>query len=134
MKSENETRVREALRAMERGDLDAIVAMSDPEVEFVNPVTAVEPGTRHGHEGLKTGLGGMLDVFDGLRIEPQRIVDLGDRVVVSGVFSGRGRSSGAEFEPQPFGFLVTLRDGLVLRYEWFAEVEDAFRAAWIDPG
>ena len=129
MTSENERWVRESLSAMERGDLDAIVAISHPEVEFVNPPTAVEPGTRHGHDGLKTGLGGMLEAFEDLRIDPQAIEDLGDRVVVTGVWGGRGRTSGAGFDPQPFGFLVTLRDGRMIRYEWFASPEEARAAA-----
>jgi ketosteroid isomerase-like protein len=129
MTSDNEKRVRESLSAMERGDLDAIVAISHPEVEFVNPPTAVEPGTRHGHDGLRIGLGGMLEAFGDLRIDPQTIEDRGDRVVVTGVWGGRGRSSGAAFDPQPFGFLVTLRDGLMIRYEWFASPEEARTAA-----
>jgi len=131
MTTENETLARESLKAMERGDLDAIVAISHPEVEFVNPPTAVEPGTRHGHEGLKAGLGGMLEVFDDLRIDPQRIVDLGDRVVVTGVFSGRGRTSGAQFQPQPFGFIVTLDGGQMIRYEWFTGPQEALEAAGV---
>jgi ketosteroid isomerase-like protein len=123
--SANEKRVRDALAAMERGDVDAIVAVSDPDVEFVNPPTAVEPGTRRGHDGLRLGLGGMLEVFDDLRIEPHRIDDLGDRVVVTGRFSGRGRASGVKFDPQPFGFVVTLRGDRMIRYEWFASPEEA---------
>jgi ketosteroid isomerase-like protein len=134
MTSENEALVRGSLKAMERGDLETIVALSDPDVEFVNPPTAVEPGTRRGHDGLRLGLGGMLEAFEGLQIEPQRIVDLGERVVVTGRFSGRGRGSGAQFEPQPFGFLVTLRDGKMIRYEWFAGPDEALRAVGIEPG
>jgi len=134
MTRENARLVHESLSAMERGDIDAIVAISDPDVEFVNPPTAVEPGTRHGHDGLRIGLGGMLEAFAGLRIEAQRIVDLGDRVVVTGVWSGRGRGSGAEFDPQPFAFLVTLRAGRMIRYEWFADVDEAFTAAGVDEG
>ena len=129
MRSENERLVRESLSAMERGDLDAIVAISHPEVEFVNPPTAVEPGTRHGHDGLRVGLGGMLEAFEDVQIEPHRIIDLDDRVVVTGVFSGRGIVSGYEFDPQPFGFLVTFRDGRMIRYEWFASPEEARAAA-----
>jgi ketosteroid isomerase-like protein len=117
---------------MERGDLDAIVAISHPEVLFVNPPTAVEPGTRHGQDGLRSGLGGMLEAFEDLRIEPRAIEDLGDLVVVTGVWGGRGRTSGAAFGPQPFGFLVTLRDGLMIRYEWFGSPDDARRAAGLD--
>jgi ketosteroid isomerase-like protein len=123
--SGNEKRVRDALAAMERGDVDAIVAVSEPDVEFVNPATAIEPGTRHGHDGLRLGLEGMLDVFEDLRIEPHRIVDLGDRVLVTGQFSGRGRASGVRFDPQPFGFVVSMRGDRMIRYEWFASPEEA---------
>jgi ketosteroid isomerase-like protein len=135
MESENVRLMHDALAAMERGDLDAIAALADPDVEFVNPPSALEPGTRRGHEGLKTGLGGMLEAFAELRIEPHRIVDRGDTVVVTGVFSGRGRGSGYRFDPQPFGFLVRLRDGRVVRYEWFADRDEALQAAGLEePG
>jgi ketosteroid isomerase-like protein len=133
MTSQNERRVHEALDAMARGDIDAIVALAEPDVEFVNPDTALEPGTRHGPDGLRTGLGGVLEAFEDLRFEPERVVDLGDRVLATGSFSGRGRGSGYQFDPQPFCFLVTLRGENMIRFEWFADTEDAFRAAGIDP-
>jgi ketosteroid isomerase-like protein len=131
MTSENEARVRESLKAMEQGDLDAIAAQAHPDVEFVNPPYALEPGTRHGIEGFKTGLSGMLEAFEGLRFESGRVIDLGDRVVALGLWSGRGRGSRYEFEPQPYAFLVTLREGRVIRYEWFADGDEALRAAGI---
>lgn len=133
MTTGNEARVRKALEAMRQGDLDAIVALSEPDVEFVNPATALEPGTRYGRDGLRIGLGGMLEAFEDMRFEAERIVDLGDRVLATGTFSGRGRGSGYQFDPQPFCFLVTLRGEKMIRFEWFAEPEEAFAAADIDP-
>ena len=132
MTSENERRLQEGLSAMERGDIEPILAFSDPEVEFVNPPTAVEPGTRHGIEGLGVGLHGMLDVFEELRFDTEDVIDLGDRLVATGVFRGRGKSSGYQFDPVPFGFIAWLRDGLMIRFEWFAGPEEARRAAGLD--
>jgi ketosteroid isomerase-like protein len=132
MTSENVQRVHESLRAMERGDVDAILAQSDPEVDFVNPPSAVEPGTRHGPEGLRAALMGMLEVFDELRFDTEQVIDLGDRLVATGLFTGRGRGSGAQFDPVPFGFIVTLRDGRMIRYEWFAGPQEALQAAGLE--
>jgi ketosteroid isomerase-like protein len=127
----NVQRVRQALLAMERGDVDAVVAQAHPDIEFVNPPYAIEPGTRHGVEGFKTGLGNMLEAFEELRFDSQRVIDLGDRVVAVGRWTGRGRGSSYKFDPQPYAFLVTLHEGQIIRYEWFALPEEAFAAAGI---
>jgi ketosteroid isomerase-like protein len=130
--SQNVDRMMEGLRAMERGDLDAIVAMADPEVEFINPEHALEPGTRHGHDGLRVGLGAMLEVFENLKFELERVVENGDHVVALGSFRARGRGSGMEVVAT-FAVLATLRDGKMVRYEWFTEAAEALRAAGIPP-
>jgi len=130
----NEERVRAALAAMERGDVDAIVAQAHPEVEFVNPPYALEAGTRHGIDGLRAGLGAMLDAFQDLRFESGRVIDLGDRIVAYGEWSGRGRGSEYGFGPVPYAFVVTMRDGQMVRYEWFTDPAEALAAVGIhDP-
>jgi ketosteroid isomerase-like protein len=128
---QNLDRVREGIKAMERGDLDAIVATADPNVEFVNPDDALEPGSRTGPEGLRAGLKGMLDAFEGLRIDVDRLVDIDEQVVVIGRFSGRGRGSGAGFTPQPFGLVLTMRGGKLTRYEWM-QPSQALEAAGLE--
>jgi ketosteroid isomerase-like protein len=128
--SQNVEQLKEGFRAMERGDVEAIVALAHPDVEFVNPDTALEPGTRHGPDGLRIGMAAVLEVFDDLRFEYERIIDLEDRVVAIGTFSGRGKGSGLVV-PAPFAIVVTLRDGKLARFEWFASPEDALRAAGV---
>jgi ketosteroid isomerase-like protein len=132
MTSPNIDRLMDGFRAMERGDVDAVVALADPDVEFVNPETALEPGTRRGPEGLRIGLTGVLEVFEELTFDPERIVDLEDRVVAIGSFRGRGKASGMEVGPAPFAIVATLREGRLVRFEWFATAADALRAAGVD--
>lgn len=128
MTSRNVEQLLEGFRAMERGDVEAIVALAHPDVEFVNPDTAVEPGTRRGLDGLRIGMAAVLEVFDDLRFDHERIIDIEDRLVAIGTFSGRGKGSGLVV-PAPFAIVVTLRDGRLARFEWFASPEDALRAA-----
>jgi len=130
--TENERRVRESLRAMERGDVEWIAAQAHPDVEFVNPPYALEPGTRLGIEGVRTAFRNMLDAFEELRFESERVVDLGDRVIALGMWTGRGKGSRYRFDPLPYAFLITLRDGQLIRYEWFNEHAEALAAAGIE--
>ena len=61
------------------------------------------------------------------------MIDLGDRVVGLGMWTGKGKGSGYEFDPQPYAFIVTLdEEGRMIRYEWFAEHDEALRAAGLD--
>jgi ketosteroid isomerase-like protein len=133
MASRNVEQLIEGFRAMERGDVEWIVARADPDVEFVNPDYALESGTRHGPDGLRAGMHGMLDAFEDLRFEHHQILEVDDRVVATGTFTGRGRASGMPFGPLPFAVVATQRDGRLVRYEWFGEPEEALRAAGVEP-
>jgi ketosteroid isomerase-like protein len=44
--------VTQFFHAWNRQDLEACLAMADPDIEYVNAPSAVEPGTRHGHDGF----------------------------------------------------------------------------------
>ena len=134
MPSQNVEQLIEGFRAMERGDVEWIVALADPDVEFVNPDHALESGTRHGPDGLRAGMAAMLEAFEDLRFKHDRIVEVGDRVAATGTFTGRGRGSGMPFGPMTFAVVTTQRDGKLVRYEWFAEAEEALRAAGAEPG
>jgi ketosteroid isomerase-like protein len=129
MSSPNIERVMNGFRAMERGDLDEIAELADPDVQFVNPDYALEPGIRHGPEGLRIGLGAILDVFENLEFAYERVDELGDRVLVTGTFTGRGKGSGMAFDPSPFAILLTMRGDRLVRFEWFIDAAEAEEAA-----
>ena len=61
----------------------------DPDVEYVNPPDAVEPGTRRGRRAFA----GIRDAYVHVRIEPEEFIDAGDDVVVA---LTRGRSVSLE--------------------------------------
>jgi ketosteroid isomerase-like protein len=89
----------------------------------------MEPGTRRGLSGVRTALTALRDSFEALSFQIGEVVDLGDRVLVTGTFSGIGRASGAAFGPQTFGSVLTFAEGRVRRYEWYLSHGEARAAA-----
>jgi ketosteroid isomerase-like protein len=96
-----------------------------PEVEW----TSREDGlTYRGREGVREALERWLESFDQYRYEVQRIIDCGgDDVLVIGLEVGRGAMSGAEVRSVNH-VLLTIRDGMILRFREFCEESDALEA------
>jgi ketosteroid isomerase-like protein len=123
--------VRAAYAALDRSDIDAVLDLLHPDVEFRNPEYAMEPGIRHGHEGFRKAMEAGFEAFDDVRYEIERILDGGDVIVVSGRFKGRGRSGGVPFEA-PFAHVFEIRDDKAASVSWFQDADEALRVAGID--
>jgi uncharacterized protein len=100
----------------------------DPEIEWVNPPEAVEPGTRRGIEEFDTAARTVADTFEEVGVEIERMMDAGERVVVIATLRGRGRGSGADVERRQ-GYVWTIREGKAVRFEWFNDPAKAMEAA-----
>jgi ketosteroid isomerase-like protein len=61
------------------------------------------------------------------RMDPEEIIDAGDRVVVMIRHSGRGKLSGVDVE-QRFAMVWTLRDGRAVRMEVYRSRDEALAA------
>ena len=120
--------VRSFYRAWTRGDLPGPVELMDSEIEYVNPVRAVEPGTRRGLKAFSTAVEKVFEGWETWEIEPEKFRTAGDQVVVVIRYRMRVRGSRAEVEARESA-LWTLRDGKVVRYAWFHEPADALEAA-----
>jgi hypothetical protein len=68
--------------AWNRRDLETLQALSDPEVEFVNSPTAVEPGTRRGIDEVAAVARAQWEMLLDARWEIDRIYDRGDEIFV----------------------------------------------------
>ena len=97
-----------------------------PDVEYVSPPDAVEPGVRRGLEGFRTVLAA---VTEGLGPAAQfrlgEVVERGERVLVCMSIRTGGGASGVEVTGPAVGVVWTLRDGKVRRVEWFWGLEKA---------
>ncbi len=122
--------IRRFYAALNAGDLDAVVALCDDRVEFVNPEHAAEPGTRTGPVAFRRAFERLLADFTEFRSHVVDIRAMGDDVAVTEESTGRGRASDIPFS-DVHGHLFSLRDGRITRFRWFktaGELHDATRA------
>jgi ketosteroid isomerase-like protein len=90
--------VRRAIEAWNGEDVDAMVELSHPEVEYVNAPHALEPGTRRGRDSLATVLREQWRSLPGARLEVDRIHDRGDLIYTEGRLSRSMPGSDARVE------------------------------------
>jgi ketosteroid isomerase-like protein len=128
---------RQAYEAANRRDFDVLLLRLDPEIEFQfdeSPVGGMLPpdlvGVHRGHEGYVRVWEAGLEAADNYRLEPEEVIDFGDRLLVVGRQTGRGTSSGIPFD-EPLLSLFTLRRGLVVRLKDFATRDKALEAAGV---
>jgi uncharacterized protein len=134
MSQENVEIVRRMYDAWNRHDLETSLALADPEIEYVNSPTAVEPGTRHGHDGLTAVLRTQWEMLSDARQEIERIYDRGEEIISLSRVSRRMPGSEHRIEGQNL-LSWTIRDGKVTRVEVFfgrAEIQKALEAAGLE--
>ena len=128
MSDENVEIVRSFYRAWARDDFPGPAELMDPEIEYINPPGAVEPGTRRGLAAFRKAVEKVFEGWEAWEMEPEEFKAVGDQVVVVLSYKARGRKSGAQIEGRESA-LWTVRDGKVLRYAWFRDPAEAADAA-----
>jgi uncharacterized protein len=118
MSEENVEVVRELYEAMDAGRLDPVLSFLDPEIEYVNPPDAIDPGTRHGIQGMVEAVANVTEPFESSAHTIEDIVPNGDKVLVTVTFRATGRGSGASAE-QDEAHVWTFNEGKVVRFQWF---------------
>ena len=132
MSEEDRETVRAAYAAWNRGD-DSFFEYIDLEMEWIPPDQFVG-GTIRGREGLRDLLASFTDAFEKVEWEPVQLFDTGrdGEVLVLVDNHTRGKGSGAEVVAR-VAHLLRLRDGKLVWGQSFANAEEGFRAAGLEP-
>jgi ketosteroid isomerase-like protein len=104
------------MEAWNRRDLEGIVALADPDIEYINSPDAVEPGTRRGHEGLRNVLQSQWEGMPGSRQVVDRIYVRGEEIISAGRVSMQMPGSAAGIESEAL-LSWRFRDGRVIRLQ-----------------
>jgi len=124
--------VRRSFEAMAAWDVDALLRLYDPDVEFL-PLTGtrVESGGYRGHDGVRAYFSEARQLWDVLEPEGEEYRDVGGFVVVAGRCRVRGRVSGAESRPA-CAWVVGVRDGMIVSHRTCATYDEALGFAGVE--
>jgi ketosteroid isomerase-like protein len=114
--------------AIGRWDIDALLELYDPGVEFL-PLTGtrVESGGYIGHSGVREYFEEVAEIWEELRPHADDVRTVGDHVVLLGGCAVRGRGSGAVSD-SPMAWVLTVRSGKVVRHRGYRTREEALEA------
>ncbi|MGH2975121.1 MAG: nuclear transport factor 2 family protein [Solirubrobacterales bacterium] len=109
-------------------DPDWLLELASPDIEYVNPPYAVEPGVRRGPVEVVRAMRAFAEVWEKSRHELHELFDCGDIVVAAVSWYTRSRGSESELV-QEEAHSWSLRKGQIARFEWGKDLETALEAA-----
>ena len=119
--------VREIIDALNRADVDGMLARMDPDFEWrpleASPVAPVYRGPDQVRRYVEDWLG----TFESVRLDIEELTGLGDRVLAVVRAHGRGRASGVQLDSR-FCQVWTVRGGSAVAMEEHATREQGLAA------
>jgi ketosteroid isomerase-like protein len=128
MSQENVELVERLYEAWRRDGFGVVPGLMDPDIEWVNPSYAVEPGIRRGYDQFAAAAAAVLSVYADYRVSSRTIYDAGDRVAVRARVSTRSLGNDVPIDAER-GYVFDVRSGQVVRFAWFNDPAEALRAA-----
>jgi ketosteroid isomerase-like protein len=120
--------VQEMVARWNGGDYDGIMSFYRDDVVMIAGPEWPDPGPWEGKEQVAWNQRQWLEAWDSAELVLDDVEATRDKVFAAGRWHSRGRSSGFGGE-MPVAVVLTLEDGLVTRFEWFLEADEARRAA-----
>ena len=120
--------VRDTLAAFNRGGVEAALDYFDPSIEWLAPPEWLEQRLYKGHDGIREIAAVWTENFDEYRLDLERAIGAGDRVIALVYQRGRIKGSGNEIE-QPIGYDWEVRNGKGVRVQVYFSWNEALKAA-----
>jgi|SRR3954447_8195843 len=129
MSQENVEIVRKSVDAVNRGDIEEVLAFIGTDAELHSAIVGgAEGNVYRGHDGFRKWFAESTASFEQLDTQLTEFRAVDDRVIAFGRIYARGRGSGLELDSET-GWVFTLRDGKVLKAEGFLSRANALEAA-----
>lgn len=129
--SSNVDMIRGLYDAVAQGDIGAVLAGLDANVEWIEAPGFPYAGTYVGPDAVLTNVLARIGTdWDGYTITPQEFIDGGARVVVPGLYAGTYKATGKSFEAE-FAHIWTVRGGKVIGFHQYVDsalVQEALKS------
>jgi ketosteroid isomerase-like protein len=109
-------------------DPEELLELATPDVEYINPSYAVEPGVRRGPDAVAEAMRRFAEPWERSRHELRELYDGGDVVVAAVSWYVRGRGSSRDVVNEE-AHTWTLREGRIAAFEWGQDLDKALAAA-----
>lgn len=123
--------IRSAYEALNRGDIEALVDVCDPDFQLDMSERVFNPATYDGHDGIRRFYGEVREVWEEFRWEPEALHDAGDQVVALLHSHGRGSGSGIEID-RDVAMVWTVREGRASALRFYLDQAEALKAAGLE--
>jgi ketosteroid isomerase-like protein len=127
MSEENAEIVRDALNALNGGNIDALIRLCDHEFRLDMSDRVLNPAVYEGHDGIRRFYAEVGEVWESYTWEPEKLIESGEDVVALLRSSGRGRGSGIEIDRQT-AMLWTVRGNRLTSLRFFRDHDEALQA------
>ena len=128
MSQENVDIARAAFEAWNAGELQDVPSYFHPELVYHPRADEPDPSPHVGRDAYERLMYGFIDSFSEVTFEVLELIDAGDHVIVSTVLHAVPHGQGNASVRDTYVFVHKLRDGKVVRYEWFHEPTEASEA------
>jgi uncharacterized protein len=118
--------------AVAAGDVDAVLDLLDPEVEWRAPESLPWGGAFHGHDGVREFFARVIDQPADFGREVQEYLESGDRVVVLLRTFGRRNDGDGGFDVLEF-HAWTVRNGKLVDFDGTFDTATVLRALQLQP-
>ena len=123
----NAAAVTGAIDAYNAGDIDGLLTMAHPDIEWEVAPEHPAAATHRGFDAVRKYHQDWRNTVRDLTIDLRSVAESDDDVVTVCRLHGKGGESGADVEVE-IAFLTTFRDGKAVRVEEFLDPAEALRA------
>jgi ketosteroid isomerase-like protein len=133
MSQENVEVALKHVEALRRRNVDALIALTSPDVKWEDAVFWSEPThVYRGEVALRAWFQAVIEPWESLDAEVEEVTEAGDeRVFLGGVITARGHASGAETQIRGW-FVLWFADAKITRRQVFLDRGEALRAAGLE--
>jgi ketosteroid isomerase-like protein len=111
-------------------DPEELLNLATPDVEYINPPYAVEPGVRRGLGAVAQAMRRFAEVWEESHHELRELYDYGEVVVAAVSWHTRSRGSDRDLVNEE-AHTWTLHEGRIVRFEWGQDLGKALEAAGV---